>query len=127
MEDSMCRMAGDVELPGDQDWAGYVHAALRSELLMAERYVEDPKSAGVRIEGTLQKATFNSNQGYWDLALHLKFPDGSRLREEVRYDFKASFVATDACDGVADAYAPAVRQLVGEVVTNPTFREQLNI
>ena len=108
MKDSMCRLAGKIRPPGGQDWAGYVQEALRSELLMAKRYEGDPEKANMRIGGTLQKATFNSNQGYWDLALRLNFPDGSHLREEVRYEFDPSFIGNDACDGVADAYAPAV-------------------
>jgi len=89
--------------------------------------VEEPKNADIQVDGTLEKATFNSNQGYWDLALRLNFPDGSSLREETRYDFDTSFLGNDACDGVADAFSPAVRQLVGEVVANPTFRDQLGL
>ena len=127
MKQSLCRMAGEVKPPSNKDWAGYVHDALKSELLMAERYAQSKGDAETVISGTLEKATFDSGSGVWDLALRLEFADGTKIREEVQYSFDSSFIATDACDGVADAFSPAVRELVGKILTNPTFREKLNI
>lgn len=39
----------------------------------------------------------------------------------VKYKYDTSFDAWSACKNVADAFAPAVQELLGKVVSNPKF------
>ncbi len=45
---------------------------------------------------------------------------------EVSYTFDTSWTAYSACKNVADAFGPAVSQLIHEVVTNPKFVDLVN-
>ena len=45
---------------------------------------------------------------------------------EVNYTFDTSWTAYSACKNVADAFGPAVSQLIHEVVTSPKFVQLVN-
>ncbi|GLC91325.1 hypothetical protein Tamer19_07330 [Cupriavidus sp. TA19] len=114
----LCRMMGPVKVaPGKTPWQ-YIKDALQEELLMAQAYAVN----GPPIEGRIEELSFSSvSPAYWQITMAVKSPVDNGYKVSVKYPFGTSFTAMGACKNVADAFGPAVQELLKQVVTNPQF------
>ena len=122
-----CRVGAKVSPAGQTGWAEYVRSALKSELILAQRLTDRPSSSGVVIDGTLERASFNSNSGRWELALRLDLSGSVNIRKRIIYKFETSFSGPAACNGVANAFPRAVDKLIGNIISEPEFKRALDI
>lgn len=117
-ESPLCRMLGPVKVAPGKTPSQYIKDAFQEELLMAQAY--DIK--GPPIEGRIEELSFSSvSPAYWQIALAVMSPVDKGYKVSVKYLFDTSFSAMGACKNVADAFGPAVQELLKQVVANPQF------
>lgn len=114
----MCRGVGPIKTPDGEPFAEFVRKAMLDELKIANTY---SSSAPVTITGNLDAIDFSSNSGNWNLALTIKSSNGKSMSVSESYGFTSSFYGETACNQTAQAFMPAVQNLVGKVVRSPEF------
>ena len=118
-----CRAAGPITASDNIGFAAYIQKALSDELKIAGVYDD---AAGVVLTGVVDSLAFSSSVGSWDIALTVTSSNGKSLSVEEHYSFPTSFAAVTACKRVADAYFPAVQNLIEKLVKSPGFRDLVN-
>lgn len=115
----VCRAVGPIKTPDGEPFSEYVRKALVDEMKIAGIF--NP-TAPISITGRLEQADFGSSSGTWLLTLTLTSNNGATLTESETYKFTTSFAAVTACREAANAFMPAVQNLVGRAVRNPSFQ-----
>lgn len=115
----VCRAVGPIKTPDGEPFSEYVRKALVDEMKIAGIY---SPTAPISITGRLEQADFGSTSGTWTLALTLASSNGATLTENETYKFTTSFAAVTACREAANAFMPAVQNLVARAVRNPSFQ-----
>lgn len=88
---------------------------------MAQVY--DP-TAPISIEGTIERLSFSSvTPANWDIAMRVSSNRSPGFSVSVKYNYNTSWDAWSACRNVADAFAPAVQELLRQVVNHPQFAQ----
>jgi hypothetical protein len=122
--DNSCRAAGPIAPPDNMTFAAYVQKALADELKVAGLF--DDKTAKVTLTGALEQLAFSSSRGLtggsWDLALRVSSSNGKSAFVTEHYEFNSGFVADTACKQTAEAYFPAVQNLIGKLIKSPGFK-----
>ncbi|QFT53330.1 hypothetical protein [Microbulbifer sp. THAF38] len=115
-----CRAAGPIKNQNDQTFESYIHNAFINELKMADAYDE---SSEVSIRGEITELDFNSNigAGKWKLSATISSSSNKGYKVESIYPFSTNWVADKACQQVAQAFQPAVSDLINKIVTHPEF------
>jgi ABC-type uncharacterized transport system auxiliary subunit len=117
-EHLLCRLNGDVKVAPGKTLSQYIKEAFQKELFTAQAY--DPH--GPVIEGRIEELSFSSvTPASWQITMHVQSPVSTGYTVSVNYPFDTSWIADNACRNTADAFAPAVQQLLREVVTDPKF------
>lgn len=120
-EDLTCRMLGPVKVAPGKSLSTYIKEAFQEELFLAQAY--DPH-APVVIDGRIERLSFSSvSPANWEVTLRVSSNRHQGYPVAVKYNFDTSFDAWSACRNVADAFAPAVQELLHQVVTNPQFQQ----
>lgn len=114
----MCRGVGPIKTPDGEPFAEFVRKAMLDEMRIANSY---SSSAPVTITGNLDAIDFSSNSGNWNLALTVKSSNGKSMSVSETYSYTSSFYGETACNQTAQAFMPAVQNLVGKVVRSPEF------
>lgn len=84
-------------------------------------------NAGSVIDGRLEALSFSSvSPASWDITMSVKSTTSPGYTVSVKYPFETSWTAYSACKNVADAFGPAVQELLKEVVTHPQFASLAN-
>ncbi len=117
-----CRAAGPVNPAPGKTAPQYIEEALKSELYSSGFYAPESKN---RIKAQITELGFSSaGAANWAIGMHLasdSLPAG--YDTNIKYPFSSSFIADYACRNVAEAFAPAVQQLVKKAVTAPEFQQ----
>jgi hypothetical protein len=114
-----CRGLGEISVTPGKTPEAFIEQAYQEELLAAGVY---SSAAPVTLKGTIDNLSFSSvSPPYWDLALTLWSSNGVRYSTETRYRFKGSYAAASACENVANAFTPAVQDLVEQSIADPQF------
>jgi hypothetical protein len=114
----MCRGVGPIKTPDGEPFAEYVRKAMLDELKIANTY---SSAAPVTITGNLDAIDFSSSSGNWNLALTVRSSNGKSMSVSESYGYTSSFYGETACNQTAQAFMPAVQNLVGKVVRSPEF------
>lgn len=117
-----CRMAGPITAGDGMGFAAYIGKALSDELKVAGLYDD---SAPVTLTGTIDNLAFSSSVAFWDIALTVRSSNGKSVSVNEHYEFPSSFTAAAGCQRVANAYFPAVQDLLQKLVKSPDFRSLL--
>lgn len=117
-----CRGGGRVITANEQPFEKIIEDALTDELKLAGVY--DSKSS-IIIKGHLEYITFNSNIGIGEWSIKVKVsskekPDGFLV--ESKTDLSTNWVASKACQQVAQAFGPALQDLIQKIVSHPQFK-----
>lgn len=115
----VCRGAGPVTV--EPSYEGYIEKAFIDELRLAG--VFDPNSPD-KIANKINSIDFSSAMtgGKWVFAVTTSNQKGASFNTVSEYPFSSSFIGDKACQEVAQAFAPAVQKLIGDIVRNPAFR-----
>jgi hypothetical protein len=115
-----CRAVGPIKTPDGEPFSEFIKKALLDELRIANVYSE---TAPITITGNLDAIDFSSTSGTWNLTLTVNSSNGKSMSVSEAYDYTSSFVGETACNQTAQAFVPAVQNLVGKVVRSPEFAE----
>ena len=122
--DNMCRAAGPISPPDGMSFEAYIQKALADELKMAGML--DDQSPNVTLTGVVEQLSFSSSRGLtggsWDIGLRVNSSNGKSTFVSEHYEFNSGFNAETACKQTAEAYLPAVQNLIGKLVKSPDFR-----
>ena len=117
--DNACRAAGPIAPPDGMSFAEYIQKALTDELKVAGLY--DRENPKVTLSGTLEYLSFSSSRGLtggtWDIGLRVNSDNGKSTFVSEHYEFESGFIADTACKQTAEAYYPAVQNLIGKLVS----------
>jgi len=120
---SSCRAAGPIAPPDDMTFEAYIRKALVDELKIAGKF--DEKMPKVTLSGEVDQLSFSSSRsvtgGSWDIGLRVTSSNGKSSYISEHYEFNSGFGADTACKQTAEAYFPAVQNLIGKLVKSPEF------
>lgn len=118
-ESPLCRLPGPVVVSPGKSLPTYIKEAFQEELFMAQVY--QPNASNI-IDGRLEALSFSSvSPAVWNIAMSVKSTTGAGYSVSVKFPFSTSWDAGSACKNVADAFGPAVQELLKQVVTHPQF------
>jgi hypothetical protein len=119
-ESPLCRLMGPVKVAPGKSLSQYVKDAFQEELFLAQVY--SPNAASI-ISGEIQSLSFSSvSPANWKISMKVSSnnnPNGYSV--SVDYPFSTSWDAISACKNVADAFGPAVQELLKQVVSHQQF------
>jgi hypothetical protein len=114
-----CRLMGPVTVAPGKSLAQYIKEAMTEELFMAQVY--QPNAAS-KLEARIEELSFSSTSpAFWSIKMNVKSNQSEGYTVAVKYGFDTSWSAQSACKNVADAFGPAVQELLKQVVTDPKF------
>lgn len=118
----MCRGVGPIKTPDGEPFSDFVRKALVDELKISNIYSQ---TSDIAITGNLDSIDFSSATGNWNLTLSIKSSNGRSMTVAESYAFTSSFYGETACNQTAQAFMPAVQNLVGKIVKSSEFSELL--
>lgn len=119
IEGLTCRAMGDIDVTAGKEPEAFVLEAFQEELMEAGAF---STRAPVSIRGTIDAMKFSSvSPASWTLGITLSGSNGVRYSVLTDYTFKSSWDAISACRNVANAFTPAVQDLVLKAVSHPQF------
>lgn len=125
--DRACRGAGPIAPPDNMSFEAYIQKALADELKVAGMF--DDKTPKATLSGSVEQLSFSSSRGLtggeWNISLRVDSSNGKSLSVSEHYEFESGFIADTACKQTAEAYLPAVQNLIGKLVKAPEFRSLL--
>lgn len=120
---SNCRAVGPIAPPDSMSFAGYIQKALADELKVAGKF--DDKAPKTTLSGSIEQLSFSSSRGLvggsWDIGLKLNSSNGKSMIVTEHYEFNSGFDGFTACKQTAEAFYPAVQNLIGKLVKSPEF------
>ena len=120
-----CRgLYGSLSLPDNMSFEGYIQKGLVDELKVAGIF--DEKEPKVVLSGDVEKLAFSTltsitGGGSWDIGLRVNSSNGRSIYISEHYEFDSSIQVWAACSQTANAYLPAVQQLLGKLIKSPDF------
>ena len=114
-----CRAAGPIKTPDGETYSEYIRKAMIDEMKLAEIY--DAKTP-VTLTGNLNSLDFDSMGGLWKINMTLSSSNGKSMTVNEQYKYSASFFAESGCANTAQAFTPAVQNMVGKAIAAPEFR-----
>ena len=118
-ESPTCRLLGPVKVAPGKTPSQYIKDAFQEELFMAQVY--QPKAPNV-IDGRIEALSFSSmSPAIWNITMTVKSNVSDGYTVTTKYPFDTSWTAYSACKNVADAFGPAVQELLKAVVTDSRF------
>lgn len=122
--DRACRGAGPIAPPDNMTFETYIQKALADELKVAGMF--DDKTPKTTLSGNLEQLSFSSSRGLtggeWNIQLRVNSSNGKSISVSEHYLFESGFVADTACKQTAEAYLPAVQNLIGKLIKSPGFK-----
>lgn len=122
-----CRgIYGALKLPDGLNFEGYLQKALIDELQVAGAYGNS--GSGVTLTGTIEKLSFSTLRtltggGSWDIGLRVNSSNGQSVYVSEHYEYDGSAQAWVACSDAANAYQPAVQNVLGKLFKSSEFKK----
>lgn len=117
----LCRGGGRISTPSMETYSNYILNAFNVEL----KHAEVLNSSGpLKISGTTT-VDFSSTDGEWKIQLALSSSNGRKSSYSEKYRYPTDFSGHMACYQTANAFMPAVQDLIGKVATSPEFKDLL--
>jgi len=119
-ENLVCRLMGPVTVAPGKKLSTYIKEAIQEEMFAAQIY--SPTSQNL-VTGRIEKLAFSSvSPANWEISLRLTSNADAGYSVSTKYVFDTSFDAMSACKNVADAFAPAVQELIKQAIAHPDFK-----
>jgi hypothetical protein len=120
----LCRLNGPVRVAPGKTPAQYIKDAFQEELFAAGVYAPNAHSV---LDATITALNFSSvSPASWNIAMAVKSNSSPGYTVSTKYEFGTSWTAFSACKNVADAFGPAVQDLLKQVVSDPQFKSLAN-
>jgi hypothetical protein len=121
----LCRLAGNVYLPGKMTYSEYLKDAFIQSLIQAKRYTEK-RSGRHQLSAQFQEVTFSTLDGSWTINANVQVDNHRPVVINSVTEFGTSWDAINACKNVADSFSVAAQLFINRTFANPTIRKQLN-
>lgn len=118
-----CRGFGPVKTPDGEPFSEYVRKALMDELKIADIYSTE---APIMLSGQLNQLDFSSASGNWSISLTVNSSNGKSITVNDNYKFTTSYYGETACNQTAQAFMPAVQDIIGKLVRSAEFKTLIN-
>ena len=122
--DTACRAVGPLAPPDGMTHTEYLKKAFEDELKVAG--VHGATNPRIVLSGSVNSLSFSSSRGLtggsWDIDLTLSSSNGKKLTASEHYEFESGFAGFTACKHTAEAYLPAVQNLIKKIVGMPEFK-----
>ena len=118
-----CRGLAPVKTPDGYSFENFIKNAILDELKTAEMYSLNSTET---LTAHLDSINFSSWSGSWRLSLAVKSTNGSEFSVFEDYSYTSSFFGETACYRTAQAFLPAVQNLIGKVVRSSEFKKMVN-
>ena len=116
-----CRLLGPIDVSRGKTRAEYIKDAMQSELFLAQAYSVDSE---IMIEGRLDSLTFSSvSPASWEFGFTIYSNKSKGYSVKTKYPFNTSYSAYSSCKNVADAFGPAVQDLINTIIIHPDFNQ----
>ena len=119
--DNACRAGGHIVPPDNLTFEAYIQKAVADELSIAGMF--DDKTPKITLTGEVERLSFSSwrgiNGGEWDIGIRITSTNGKSMSVSHRYEFN---IAGNPCQQTAQAFLPAVQDLIGKLVKAHEFR-----
>lgn len=120
-DDFTCRMLGSLKVAPGKAVPAYIKEAFQEELFLAQSY---DANSSITLDAQIERLEFSSvSPANWDIAMRVTSNNTTSYSVAVKYNFDTSWDAYSACRNVADAFSPAVQELLKQVISNPKFAE----
>ena len=114
-----CRGGVPIRTADGEPFSEFVRKAFLDELRIANAF---SASAPVTLTGNLDSIDFwSTGDGVWNLVLTLKASNGKSMNVLGSYAYRTSW--DTGCSDTAQAFVPAVQNLLGKVVRSKNFSE----
>jgi hypothetical protein len=126
-----CRgLYGSLSLPDNMSFEGYIQKGLADELKVAGMF--DDKEAKITLSGVIEKLAFSTltsltGGGSWDIGLRVNSSNGKSTYVSEHYEFDSSIQVWAACSQTANAYMPAVQNILGKLIKSPDFKSLVTL
>ena len=117
-----CRAVGPIVTPDDETYEAFIRNALVDQLKLAEMYSAD---ASRLITGHVDEINFTSMNGIWNIGVTITDETGRNFTVAETFDYDSSFYGETACNQTAQAFMPAVQDLIQKIVSHPVFAEMV--
>ena len=114
-----CRGFGPVKSPDGEPYSEYIRKALTDELKMSDVYSSD---APITLTGQLNQLDFSSNSGNWNISLTVNSSNGKSVTVNDNYKYTTSYNGETACNQTAQAFMPAVQDIIAKLVRGNDFK-----
>jgi hypothetical protein len=108
-----------IQTQDGEDFSKFIQKSLVSELKMAGVYSATAKTT---ISGVLEHVDASYNRSQWELKLTLKSSNGKTATYYNEYKYPQGYFDS-ACMLPAQAFVPAVQDLINKIVTSDSFAE----
>ena len=127
--DATCRGGANIDPPINMTFQSYLQTALTDELKVSGLY--DEKSPKVVLAGNIDKLSFSSTKsltnGEWSIGLRVTSSNGRSVYVSEIFQFESAFNGVTACRRTAEAFLPAVQNVIAKLVRSAEFRPLLGI
>lgn len=126
-----CRgLYGQLSLPDNMSFEGYIQKGFIDELKVAGIF--DDKEAKITLSGVIEKLSFSTltslmGGGSWDIGLRINSSNGKSTYVSEHYEFDSSIQVWAACAQTANAYMPAVQNILGKLIKSPDFKSLVTL
>jgi hypothetical protein len=118
--DNSCHGGGRIAPPKRMSFGTYIQMALADELKVAGML--DENTPRVTLTGVVETLAFSTQSASWDIGLRVSSSNGKSILVREHFEFSSASPATNACKRTAEAYVPAVRDILGKLVKSPDFK-----
>jgi predicted small secreted protein len=127
--DTTCRAVGPISLPNNLTFQSYIKKAFEDELKVSGAYAY--KAPKVVLSGRINKLDMSSSKGllrgYWDIDLTLESSNGQSITDSEYHEFDSGFEGISACQNTANAFMPAIQNLIGKIMRSPKFKNLVTV
>ena len=124
LKEIMCRGVGPIKTADSETYSEFIRKAFIAELKISNTF---SPNAPVILTGNLNSIDFSSASGYWDISLTINSSNGQSLTVAEHYSYTTSFSGETACNQTAQAFMPAVQDLVNKVISNHDFQALIKL
>lgn len=113
----MCRMSGNIYLPGKMKYSEYVNEALNKALLVTDK-LDNTNKAAHSLSVELNKVDFNSLAGEWIIDGSVVVDNKAPLPVKSVTKYGTSYIAEFACKNAAETFDEAITNFNKEVLSH---------
>ena len=114
-----CRADGSIDVSQGQTKGQYIERAIKTEFFNAGIFSVD---GDTEITGELRSLAVSSiSPAYWEIEIFISSNKSTGYPVKTRFEFQTSWMAGIACENLANAYGPAVQQLISDIIDDSRF------